>query len=152
MMAIKGTDAVRAAIDRLRSRHSFEFRLLRGVPHQQALHILQSADVVLDQFAGGEHGIFSIEAMAMGKPVLCYLRPWVAKRLPSDCPIVNANPDNLADVLGGLLSDGRRRHELGVRGRAYVEKHHDAHKIARQLVGIYEDLLRKRRRTVRGRR
>lgn len=83
--------------------------------------------------------------MALGKPAVCYIKPSLVPRYPQDCPIVNANQDNLAEVLGSLLDDGQRRHDIGRRSRAYVEKYHDAHSIARELVGIYEQLLRKTR-------
>ncbi len=36
------------------------------------------------------------------------------------------------------------RHELGRRGRVYVEKYHDAMKLAHQLKAIYEELLAKK--------
>ena len=45
-----------------------------------------------------------------------------------------------------LLRDGPRRHQVGRASRAYVETHHDAHKIARDLVRIYEELIEKSKR------
>ena len=53
--------------------------------------------------------------------------------------------ENIAAVLGSLLKDGPLRHEAGRKSRAYVEKYHDAHNIARQLVGIYEELIERAR-------
>ena len=32
------------------------------------------ADVIVDQLRCGSHGVFAVEAMATGKPVLCYIR------------------------------------------------------------------------------
>ena len=84
-----------------------------------------------------------MEAMAFGKPVVCYITPAMESKHPADLPIVNGNQDNLAGVLAGLLDDGKRRHELGQRGREYVEKYHDARRIAKDLVGIYQQLCNK---------
>jgi glycosyltransferase involved in cell wall biosynthesis len=119
----------------------FDFVLNVGTPHDQALGIVRRADVFLDQFVTGGYGVAAIEAMALGKPVVCYVKPSLASQYPSDQPIVNANQDNLATVLESLLKDGQLRAELGRRSRAYVERHHDAHKIAHHLMEIYRQLL-----------
>ncbi len=140
----KGTPAALAAIESLRSRFDFDFRLIQGMPRRQALEMVHDADLFLDQFVLGGYGLAALEAMALGKPVLCYVKPSLAAQYPSDLPIVNATQESLTDVLAGLLADGARRHEIGRRSRAYVEKYHDAIKIAGELKGIYEELLRRR--------
>lgn len=144
--AKKGTEAVLKAVENLRGRHDFEFRLVHGVPRNQALAMMAECDLYLDQFTIGAHGLAALEAMAFGKPVLCYIKPSLVGTYPTDMPIVNANQDNLAQVLEPLLRDGTLRHDIGRRSRAYVEKYHDAHKLARELVGIYEELIEKQAR------
>jgi glycosyltransferase involved in cell wall biosynthesis len=79
--------------------------------------------------------------MALGKPVICYMKPFALENHPDDLPIVNANMDNLEAVLADLLRDGEKRYALGRAGRSYIEKYHDASKIAEKLVEIYEGLL-----------
>ena len=103
--------------------------------------MMRDCDIFVDQVTGGDHGLAAIEAMAFGKPVICYIKPSVRDSLPHDLPIVSATPDDLPVVLSRLLSDGPWRAELGRRGRAYVEKHHDARTIAKQLLEIYRELL-----------
>ena len=137
----KGTPVVMQAVELLQAKYDFEFRLVQGVPRIQALAIMQSADVFLDQFVSCAHGLAALEAMALGKPVLCYIKPSLMAQYPSDLPIVNANPDNLAQVLGDLLQDGRQRRELGQRGRAYVEEHHDVIRLGGELKALYAELL-----------
>jgi hypothetical protein len=137
----KGTPAVLAAVERLRQTHALDFRLIYQMPHREAMALVRQCDVLLDQFVIGDFGVAALEAMALGKPVVCYVRPALAALYPPDFPLVNATQDNLVDVLKGLLGDGARRRSLGLQGRAYVEQHHDARKIALQLVAIYEELL-----------
>jgi hypothetical protein len=60
-------------------------------------------------------------------------------------PIINATQDNLADVLEPLLRDGELRHEIGKRSRVYVEKYHDAIKLAYRLVDIYQAVIEDKR-------
>jgi len=137
----KGSPSVLAAVEELQQVLDFEFVLNSGRPRGQALRIVGRADIFLDQFVGGGYGVAAIEAMALGKPVVCYIKPSLQALYPLDLPIVNANQDNLATVLECLLKDGQLRAELGRRSRAYVERHHDAHKIAHELIGIYRQLL-----------
>ncbi len=142
----KGTAAVEQAVQTLQGKYPFEFKLIHGVSYAEAQRIKQTCDVFLDQFVdGGGYGLSAVEAFAMGKPVVCYVRPSAVPFLPEGCPVINANQDNLADVLQPLLQDGRLRHDLGRRGRAFAEAYHDAHEYARRLVGIYQELIDQKR-------
>jgi len=141
----KGSDVVSDVVRGLQRTHDFDFRVLRQLPRNEVLKVMKKCDIFLDQFVLGDHGLAALEAMAFGKPCVAYLRPAVLARHEAVLPIVNASQDTLPDVLAGLLEDGRRRHEIGRRSRVYVEKHHDAHKLARELVEIYEQLLDERR-------
>jgi hypothetical protein len=140
----KGTAVVLAAIEQLSKRARFDFRLIQGIPRDRALEIIQNCDVFLDQFVLGDYGMAAIEAMAFGKPVVCYVKPSLERAYGPDLPIVNATQESVTDVLADLLADGARRHEVGLRSRAYVERHHDAIKIAGEMKSIYEDLLQRR--------
>jgi Glycosyl transferases group 1 len=151
-LAIKGTEVVLAAVAQLKAQHDFEFKLLHNAPHGETLEVVRDCDVLLDQFVIGSFGTVALEAMALGKPAVCYLKPSVVANLPSDAPYVNANPDNLVEVVGSLLANGARRQEIGRRSRAYVELCHDARAVARQLAGIYQELLEGNRKGKRERR
>jgi hypothetical protein len=142
----KGTAVVRQVIEQLQESYEFDFHILQPrTPRAQVLELMGGADIVLDQFVLGDRGIVSLEAMALGKPVVCYIKPSLVSAYPPDLPIVNATQDTLAEVLAGLLIDGARRRELGVRGRAYMEKHHDALKVVPELVRIYHEIIDRRR-------
>jgi hypothetical protein len=150
--SIKGTEAVLAAVEQLKTRYDFEFQLVHNLAHAEALQVLRDCDIFLDQFVIGSFGTAALEAMALGKPAVCYLKPSVVAGLPPDAPYVNASPDNLAAKVGSLLADGVRRYETGRRSRTYVERHHDARTVARQIAAIYEGILEKRRQGHRERR
>jgi len=140
--ARKGTDAVLRAVEQLRRRGCrFRFELIHGRRRDEALAIVRRCDVFLDQFVLGAYGLAAVEAMALGKPCVGYILPELFDAYPAELPIVNAEQDNLTTVLERLLQDGPRRHELGRRGRAYVEQYHDALGVGRQLIEIYRGLL-----------
>lgn len=139
-MGFKGTEYIIAAIDRLKREHDLEFCSVQEMTHQQAKGIYQDADIIVDQILGGAHGAFAVEAMALGKPVLCYIREDLIDTYPKELPIVSANPDTIYPQLKILIENPSLRHELGLKGREYVEKYHDSRQIARQLIELYETL------------
>ncbi|HNQ34937.1 MAG TPA: hypothetical protein PKN80_02610 [bacterium] len=138
---LKGSDFISRAVESLRaSGRDFDFVQLQGVPNRQVRAALKEADIVIDQLLLGTYGIFALEAMASGKPVICFINPGYRPGYPDDLPLVSAGPDDLRAVLAGLLDDGAGRFRLGEAGRAYVERHHDFRRVAERLVGIYQDL------------
>jgi hypothetical protein len=140
----KGTPWVLDAIEQLRRHLDFEFVLLEGVSRQAALETIGRADVYLDQFVVGAHGGAAVEAMALGTPVIGYVKPAVAAAYPPELPLVNATRETLVDVLGNLLGDGARRNALGRRSREYAERHHDARRLANELRDVYEQAIARR--------
>ena len=99
------------------------------------------ADLVVDQLLTGWYGALAVEAMALGKPVLCYLREEDLKRFVpfhEQIPIVRTTKETLAQDLDGLLRSPSRRDELGEAGRQFVAKWHDPLKIARQTIEAYQ--------------
>lgn len=143
---LKGTPVVINVIEQLKKKHRFEFQLIQNLSREKALELIKKADIYLDQFILGAHGMAALEAMAYGKPVVCYIKPSLVASYPEDIPVINANPDNLAITLEKLISDGQTRHQLGRKCRTYVEKYHDAVKLATELKKIYIDVIQRRKK------
>jgi hypothetical protein len=70
------------------------------------------------------------------KTVICYLREDVRKELPDDCPIINANPSTIYDVLKELLSNSNKWQQTGEAGKKFVEKYHNAVNVAKSYYDI----------------
>lgn len=135
---VKGTDHVLRTVETLKAEGlDFEFRLVEGMSHHQAKAALRSAAIVVDQLRIGWHGALAVEAMALGKPVVAYIREDLRHHLGPEPPIAFATPDDVTDVLRSLIGAPEGRRELGQRARAYVERTHDSEVVARQLVEIY---------------
>lgn len=138
--AFKGTEIIVKVIEALQEKLPFDFSLIERCSRQEAFQRMQEADIVIDQVLCGMYGNVSVEAMALGKPCLTYVREDIIERLPPGLPIVSAHPDNLYDELYELLKDPERRIQLGMMGRKYVEEHHEARKVVEKLIKIYESL------------
>ena len=136
----KGTEDVIAACALL----PVELDLVEGVPHDEARERYARADIAVDQLVAGWHGIFALEAMALGKPVVAYLKPEVVERTEraygTKVPIVPATADTLVEALRPLVADAELRRRIGAESRAYVERVHDIDVIADRLVDLYSRL------------
>lgn len=142
--AFKGSDHIEAAIKKLRKKlkgkGKFTYQLLEKMSHDQALAKYREADIIIDQLLCGTYGMFSVEAMAMGKPVVAFIRDDVRRKFPKDLPIVQATPETLKDVLQDLIKNPKKRHDIGVASRKYVETYHAAERVTDKLIKIYRKL------------
>lgn len=133
---IKGTNYVIAAIDKLKAEGvDFDFELIRNKPHDEVVEIIRNADILIDQMVAGWYGLISIESMALGKTTVCFLREKLYEYIP-DIPIINLNPDNLAEGLKKLIAEKDMLPEHGRKGRAYAEKYHDYIKNSMDMLKI----------------
>src|SRR5262245_61721820 len=108
--------------------------MVERVPNREALEIYRGADIVFDQCLIGFHGYFALEAMAMGKPVVVFLRDPKADLLaPDECPLVNVRPETVEPILEELIRDRARLHELGRQGRRYIERYYTVEAFAERL-------------------
>ena len=136
----KGTRFVIEACEQL----GVDLDIVEGVPHEEARARYARADIVVDQLDAGWHGVFALESMALGKPVVTHLKPDVVERSAEGfgvrLPIVPATKETLADALRPLVEQPALRRELGAAGRAYVEQVHDIDRIADRLLDLYRSL------------
>jgi hypothetical protein len=138
-MHFKGTAYLEAAVQRLQKAGvDIELVKVAGVPNPEVMRIFGTVDVVADQFIGGAYGYAALEAMALGKPVLTYVRSPDLVEAADECPLLNATPDVLDDVLLWLVQNRHRLPAIGAQGRAYVERWHSIDAVAERLGRLYE--------------
>lgn len=145
---IKGTQFFELAVDRLKQMgHEVELVMVQGVPNAELKKMIAGCDIVADQLVIGWYAMFAIEAMALGKPVLCYVRDdleelYVRAGLleRGELPLIKCSPQSLNEVLEKLVVDRLELQAIGGRGRAYVEKHHSLDAIGLMFNAINESL------------
>jgi glycosyltransferase involved in cell wall biosynthesis len=138
---IKGTEFILNAIHNLKLKHDFDFTLVQNMPRHAALDLMQQCDIYVDQLIVGGHGLAACEAMAFGKPVICFIKDSLLKEYPKELPIVNTNPDNITEVLEKLILDATMRNEIGKKSRAYIDKYHSEKYLAGEMIKIYEQVI-----------
>jgi glycosyltransferase involved in cell wall biosynthesis len=138
----KGTEHVVAACAEL----DVELEIVEGLDHREAFERYRRADVIVDQLNAGWYGVFAIEAMALGKPVVTFLHDEAVRRTEEafgvPLPIVGATKENLPDVLRPLVDSPEERRRVGAASRAYVEEVHDLRRVADRLLDLYAGLQR----------
>jgi glycosyltransferase involved in cell wall biosynthesis len=137
----KGTEHVVAACEGL----DVDLELVEGLRHDEAFERYRSADIVVDQLNAGWYGVFAIEAMALGKPVVAFLHEEAVRlteqAFATKVPIVSATAESLRETLRPLVADAAARRELGAASRAYVERVHDLERVADRLLDLYRRLI-----------
>jgi glycosyltransferase involved in cell wall biosynthesis len=138
--ARKGTEHVVAACKVL----DVELEIVEGLDHREAFERYRDADVIIDQLNAGWYGVFAIEAMALGKPVVTFLHEEAVRRTEEafgvDVPIVNATAETLVGALRPLVESVEERQRVGRASRAYVEEVHDLERMTDRLLALYAEL------------
>ncbi len=144
---VKGTQRVLEAFEALRGEgFCFESILVENMSNSQAMALYADADVLVDQLYAGWYGGLAVELMALGKPVVVYLREgdlgFVPEAMRRDFPFYRADSDTLLAVLREILLEQRDTLlQRAKASRAYVERWHDPLDIARRLRTDYEAAL-----------
>jgi hypothetical protein len=144
---VKGTDEIIRVVQNLRSK-GFKVRLelIEGLSREDAQKKYQEIDLFVDQLVIGWYGVVSLEVMALGKPVLCFIKGrglrFVPPKMLADLPIINADENSLEEKLVGVMQMSlEERQSLAERGLDYLKEWHDPTKIAQRVVGDYRKVL-----------
>lgn len=119
-----------------------------GIPNRQVRFLQAQADIFLDMLTYGWFGANAREAMMLGKPVICYLRPeWLESmraEIPDyvdELPVISATPHTVEAILRDLIADKGKREAIGRRSREFAVKWHSAEAAGRRFDAIYKELL-----------
>ncbi|MEO0173085.1 MAG: hypothetical protein ABIL13_07560 [candidate division WOR-3 bacterium] len=143
---IKGTNFLQSAVERFKSEgYSIDLIILQKVPNHVIMEAISESDIVADQFVIGWYAMFAIEGMAMGKPVLCYLREDLLELYRNvglldkdEPPIINCRINQIYDKLKWIMENREILDEIGEKGRKYVLKHHSIESMSK----IFRDCIR----------
>jgi hypothetical protein len=120
----------------------------RDIPSKEVRFYQAQSDIVVDMLTFGFFGANIREAMMLGKPAVCYLRPeWLEsmrREIPeyvAELPVINATPATIHDVLVDLITHPEMRKKIGKKSREFALKWHSKEAGAKRFDKIYSDLL-----------
>jgi glycosyltransferase involved in cell wall biosynthesis len=136
----KGTEWIVKACEQL----PVELEIVENTRHDLAIERYKQSDIVVDQLNAGWYGVFALECMALGKPVVTFLHDEAVRRTEEAfgvrLPLVPTTKETLAETLAALVESPEERQRIGASSRAYVERVHDANAVAERLIEIYRSL------------
>ena len=145
----KGTEHVIASVRELEEEGcGVELKLVEGLSHDAAMQEYEGVDILVDQLYAGWYGGLAVELMAMGKPVLAYIRQGeldaIDANMRDDLPVVNVSVDTLKAVLRDIATTGKEHlGELGVASRSFVQKWHSPAAVASEIEQDYLAAIRR---------
>lgn len=134
----KGTSFIINAVQNLEQKYDFEFRLVENVSHEEAKKIYEKADLIIDQVLSAGYGLFALECMAMGKPVICSISDFMKDYYPKELPIISAGPYEIESKLEFILNNKDMLDSIGNKGREYVLKYHDYLVVSKRVLELYK--------------
>lgn len=146
---VKGTKFIDDAIDRLiKNGYKIDYIKLTGVSNLEVREAIESADIVIDQLIIGFYGMFALEAMSMGKPIVCYIRPDLMELYSQlgyfskdDFPIISANVLNIYAVLKDIIDKPEKLIDYGRKSLMFIEKNNSMESIGTMFDKINRYLL-----------
>lgn len=141
-MGFKGSHLVNEAMGKLQDRYPdlVEYIVVRDMPYEDYLKVLQTATVVIDQVNSYEPAMNALISMAMGKVVMGGCEPeWMRHIGLNYEPLINILPD-----VNDIYQQGERLvlnpdliSVYSINARRFVEDYHDSNKVAKQFVEIW---------------
>jgi glycosyltransferase involved in cell wall biosynthesis len=146
---IKTTHLIVPAVEKLKADgYPVELIFCTNVPNKDVRFYQAQSDIVVDMLTYGFFGANVREALMLGKPAVCFLRPeWIDSmraEVPGyadELPVVSATPATIYNVLVDLITNPDKRRILGERGRAFALKWHSREAAGRRFDDIYRRLL-----------
>ena len=139
----KGTSFIMEAVDKLINEgYAIRKLLVENVTHAELKKKYLECDIFIDQILGGWYGTAAIEAMAIGRPTICFIRESYFEHVDYGhlIPIINAQPSTIYDVLKKTIEEKHLLPEIGKKSRNFVEEVHDLEKLTKRIIEIYNNL------------
>lgn len=125
----KGSHMIDPILQAMHDAGEIEYLRVEGIPHDQMPAMYQSADFMVEQFGIADYSVAACEAMAAGCVVVSRVadrvRSHVLEKTGLELPVVEANPETLADVVRTLMTDTSAAEAIRQRSLEFVRTVHD---------------------------
>ena len=142
--ALKGTDILLKVAQELQAKYPDRMELVtaENLPYAEYVRRLEGCDVLLDQIYSYTPAMNALLAMSRGIVVVSGGEEEQYEILGENelRPIINTQPeeDDIRRVLEDLILHPERLPELRRQSILYVQRHHEAHKVAAQYIAFWE--------------
>jgi glycosyltransferase involved in cell wall biosynthesis len=140
----KGTQKIINSVKMLRSEnYPINLHIIENKDHEEAIQEYSKADIIIDWVNRdfGIYGMFGIEGMALGKPVLSSTNN-LPHAVRKNCPVIDVNEDNITKQIAELIENPDMIRANGVKCRQFAENNHNVDDTVNQLNEIYSNVLK----------
>lgn len=132
----KGSDYIHKALEAILITNANDIELITpsklisntnqyALTRYELLKQMSQAHIVIDQLIIGWYGLKTVEALALGCEVVCYIDEAYKHYLYDNCPIHNANVNNLEIVIQSAINKVKANNLLpNTQSIQWVQKHH----------------------------
>lgn len=145
---LKGAMRIASFVESVARRHpgKIEIKYVKGVPYDEYMHMLDEADVLVDQLYSYTPSMNSLAAMARGTVVIGGGEDDYYNFIgePKLRPIINVRPDisnceNEAMIERAFFTEGKLQ-QMSRQSIEFVQKYHDYSRVAEQYEKLYSSL------------
>jgi hypothetical protein len=134
---VKGTKIITEVCSRLVAEGLIEFELKTGVSHKEALELLASSDLLVDQLYSDVYmPVLATEAAFLSKPAIVAGYAWdfldSTSSKSTKPPVINIEPDDLEETIRFYVKNPNELTALGARDKDFVVERRDPLTIARK--------------------
>lgn len=134
---LKGSELIDPVLSDLAAAGVIDYRRMEGLSATEMVRAYREADIVVDQVRLGSYGVAACEGMAAGRVVIGHVAPHVRERVRARTgrrlPIVQAEPDTLAEVIREVIADPDAAIATAHEGVDFVRTVHDGTLVADAL-------------------
>lgn len=121
---LKGSASIAPTLRRLHDEGVIEYVELKGVRYEDMPARLAAADVVVNQVDMGLYAAIAVEAMLSGRVVVSHVwdsvRERIRSRTDTDLPIIQADRNDLYDVISDIATNREKYADYGQKSREFA--------------------------------
>jgi len=137
---VRGSQFLKQAVARLQKKgYKIQFSFFDSVPNHELKKYYLESDLVVEQLRYGTYGLTALEAMALGKPVVSFIRKDLIKYYPN-LPLIIADPSDIEAKIEWAINNPSKLKAIGEKSRKYVVQNHDSLKVIGKILSLYKSL------------
>lgn len=138
----KGTLTIKRVFQKLKRDMGIDYELIHGLSYQEATQRYLTATIAVDELPGGWYGMFALECVGMGIPVLTSIFREYEDLAGFGTPFIKVDRENLESKLRDLLSSTKEdRRDLTKKQMEWMEKIHSPDVTIPRFEKIYREAL-----------
>lgn len=144
--ATKGRKEFIELVNELSKKYSFEFDLIEGEPHKEAIRRKEQSTIVSDELVTGTYHTSALEGLILGKPTFAFLDSHTTMLLSKmtgavSLPFINTQLNQFASLFSELIFEPELCSSIGKASRNWFDEFYHPKKLVKHHEAIYEKIL-----------